>query len=153
MKASKTLILDAISAFARFYMAYIWIKAGWVKINSHRDVTQAISAYKIFTQEWASYLAQLIGPLELAGGLLLLLGLFLRSSGKLSAIVLVLFMIGIGQAWARGLSIDCGCFKVEGINNDTQAHYLQTLLRDTGYVFLSLWIAYRPFKKFAIYSQ
>jgi len=27
-----------------------------------------------------------------------------------SNIVLVLFMIGIGQAWARGLVIDCGCF-------------------------------------------
>lgn len=149
----KHLVLEAISFVARFYMAYIWIKAGSAKIGNHRDMTQAINAYNIFTQEWSSYLAQLIGPLELAGGILLLLGIFLRSSAKLSAVVLVLFMIGISQAWARGLAIDCGCFKVEGLTEDVTMNYLKTLLRDAGYLFLSLWTVFRPFKRFALYVR
>ncbi|MDU0479639.1 DoxX family membrane protein [Staphylococcus chromogenes] len=149
----KTIILDAISFIARFYMAYIWLKAGYAKIGNHRDMTQAISAYNIFTQEWSSYLAQLIGPLELAGGILLLLGIFLKSSSKVSAFVLILFMIGIGQAWARGLAIDCGCFRVEGLSEAVTMNYLKTLLRDCGYLFLTLWTIYRPFRKFAVYPQ
>ncbi|AKK02014.1 MauE/DoxX family redox-associated membrane protein [Corynebacterium epidermidicanis] len=150
---NKKILLDAISFIARFYMSYVWIHAGTAKINDHRDVTQAIAAYQIFTQEWASYLAQLIGPLEIAGGVFLLLGLFLRSASKLSAVVLVLFMIGIGQAWARGLAIDCGCFNVQGLNDDQTADYLKTILRDLGYLALTLWTVWRPFRKFALYPQ
>lgn len=144
-------VLDIISAVARFYMAYIWISAGVAKLNDHLAVTQAITAYEIFTPQWSDYLARLIGPLEIAGGVLLLLGIFLRGSSKVAAVVLVLFMIGIGQAWARGLAIDCGCFTVD-INLDEQAmNYFKTILRDIGYLALTIWTINRPFKKFAIY--
>ena len=145
-------ILDVISAIARFYMAYVWIHAGIAKLGKHMEMTQAITAYKIFTQEWSSYLAQLIGPLEIAGGVLLLLGLFLRASSKVAAVVLVLFMIGIGQAWARGLAIDCGCFNVTGLNDAQTMDYIKTLLRDAGYLILTIWTIRRPFKKFAVYA-
>ena len=144
-------VLDIISAIARFYMAYIWISAGVAKLNDHMAVTQTIAAYEIFTPQWADYLARLIGPLEIAGGVLLLLGIFLRGSSKVAAVVLVLFMIGIGQAWARGLAIDCGCFNVD-VNLDEQAmDYLKTILRDVGYLALTIWTIKRPFKKFALY--
>lgn len=146
------LVLDAISAFARFYLAYIWISAGIAKLSDHMVMTQTIVAYEIFTPQWSDYLARLIGPLEIAGGILLLLGLFLRQAGKVSAIVLVLFIIGIGQAWARGLDIDCGCFNLEPDPNQA-TDYLITILRDIGYLALSIWIVYRPFKKFALYSN
>ena len=111
-KISAPLVLDIISAFARFYMAYVWIKAGASKLTDQLAVSQSIKAYEIFTPEWSHYLSYLIGPLEICGGLLLLLGLFLRPSAWVGQIVLVLFMIGIAQAWARGLGIDCGCFSV-----------------------------------------
>lgn len=150
-KIDKTLVLDLISAFARFYMAYIWIKAGVSKLNQHHSVTQTISAYEIFTPEWSDYLAYLIGPLEIAGGVLLLLGLFLRGSSKVALIVLSLFIIGIAQAWARGLGIDCGCFSTN-IDEDAQAmNYLKTIVRDIFYIALTIWTIKRPFKKFALY--
>ena len=96
-------VLEAISAFARFYMAYIWISAGSAKLNQHLSVTQTIEGYEIFTPEWSSALAHLIGPLEIAGGVFLLLGLFLKPAAWVSTTVLVLFIIGVGSAWARGL--------------------------------------------------
>lgn len=148
-----TKVLDIISAIARFYMAYVWIHAGTAKLGKHMEMTQAITAYKIFTPEWSGYLAQLIGPLEIAGGVFLLLGLFLRQSSMVATVVLVLFMIGIGQAWSRGLAIDCGCFNVEGLSDDQTMDYLKTLLRDAGYLVLTIWTIWRPFKRFAIYSK
>ncbi|WP_448856452.1 MauE/DoxX family redox-associated membrane protein [Corynebacterium camporealensis] len=151
MKITKTTVLDVISAFARFYMAYIWISAGWAKLGEHLSVTKTIQAYEIFTPEWSNYLAYLIGPLEVLGGLLLLLGLFLRPSAAVGTGVLVLFMIGIGQAWARGLGIDCGCFEVDP-NQDAQAmNYAKTLARDVFYIFLMIWTMKRPFTKFALH--
>ncbi|WJY90401.1 MauE/DoxX family redox-associated membrane protein [Corynebacterium confusum] len=150
-KLDKSLILDLISAFARFFMAYIWIAAGVEKLNKHFTMTQTIEAYQIFTPEWSHYLAYLIGPLEIAGGVLLLLGLFMRPAVKVGIIVLVLFMIGIGQAWARGLDIDCGCFEVDPANTDQVMDYVKTLGRDLFFLVLMVWIWVRPFKKFAIY--
>ena len=144
-------ILDAISAFARFYMAYVWISAGIPKLNDHMNMTQAIAAYEIFTPYWSDLLARLIGPLEIAGGVLLLLGIFLRQASKVATVVLVMFIIGIAQAWVRGLGIDCGCFSIEPNMDKVAMDYFVTILRDIGYIALSVWTIYRPFKRFALH--
>lgn len=148
---NKAFILDCVSAFARFYMAYIWISAGLSKLNQHATVAMTIRNYDIFTGEWSNFLAQIIGPLEIMGGVLLLLGLFLKPANKLAIIVLTLFVIGIGQAWLRGLEIDCGCFETDPTESDGPMNYAVTILRDFFYIFLSGWTIVRPFKKFAIY--
>ena len=150
-KIDKKLILDVVSAFARFYMAYIWIEAGVAKLGEPLSVMQSIKAYEIFTLEWSGYLANIIGPLEIIGGVLLLLGLFLKTSAKVGTIVLALFMIGIGQAWLRGLGIDCGCFEANPEQDAQVMNYMMTLLRDTFYIFLMVWTMVRPFKKFALH--
>ncbi|KKO81060.1 DoxX family membrane protein [Corynebacterium minutissimum] len=150
-KISAPLVLDIISAFARFYMAYVWIKAGASKLTDQLAVSQSIKAYEIFTPEWSHYLSYLIGPLEICGGLLLLLGLFLRPSAWVGQIVLVLFMIGVAQAWARGLGIDCGCFSVSPDEDAQVMNYMMTLLRDVFYSVLMVWTIKRPFTKFALH--
>src|SRR5690625_7134901 len=94
-------------------MAYIWITAGLSKLNQHATVAMSIRNYDIFTGEWSNFLAQIIGPLEIMGGVLLLLGLFLKPANKLAIIVLTLFVIGIGQAWLRGLEIYFGCWATD----------------------------------------
>lgn len=144
-------MLDVISFIARFGMAWVWIEAGVHKLGKTLDMTQAIKGYGIFTPEWAGYLATVIGPLEVIGGVLLLLGLFLRRSSIVATIVLLLFMVGITQAWARGLDIDCGCFGYDAQNPDRGMDYAKTLLRDAAYLFLTVWTIKRPFTKFALH--
>lgn len=149
-RSVRSVALDVVSFIARFYMAYIWIKAGWHKMGAHVGTAQSIKGYDIFSESWSTWLASVIGPLEIAGGVLLLLGIFLRQASKVGTVVLLLFIIGIGQAWARGLDIDCGCFAPadpESLGMD----YLKTILRDVLFIALSIWTIYRPFKRFAIY--
>ena len=128
-----TLVLDIISFLSRFGLAATWIWAGFHKVGSVLETGQSIQAYKIFM-----------------GGFILLIGVFFRQAGWLSTIVLVLFIIGIGQAWARGLVIDCGCFGQQDLT-DGGMDYLQTILRDVVLIAMSLWTAYRPYRRFAIY--
>ena len=143
-QSSRTaLVLDIISFLSRFGLAATWIWAGFHKVGSVLETGQSIQAYKIFTLEWSVFLAQIIGPLEL-------IGVFFRQAGWLSTIVLMLFIIGIGQAWARGLVIDCGCFGKQDLT-DGGMDYLQTILRDVVLIAMSLWTAYRPYRRFAIY--
>lgn len=142
---------DIISALARFGMAAVWIFAGVQKIDERMEMTQAIEAYGIFSPEWSGYVAYLIGPLELMGGVLLLLGLFLRESSAVAAVVLVLFMTGIAQAWARGLVIDCGCFGYNSADASQGMNYALTLLRDAAFLFLTAWTIWRPYRRYALH--
>jgi putative oxidoreductase len=50
--------------------------------------------------------------LELICGVLLIIGPGLRGSALLIGLMLLVFIVAIGTAIARGLDIDCGCFKV-----------------------------------------
>ena len=52
---------------------------------------------------------------------------------------MVVFIIGISQAWARGLTIDCGCFGGGGNIAAAQTQYPQEIARDVG-----LWPCARP---------
>lgn len=151
-RSRKTMALDAMSFFARFFMAYIWISAGISKTGSRLETAQSVKAYEIFSDTWANWISIIIGPLEIAGGVLLLLGIFLRKASWVSTFVMVLFIIGLSQAWARGLSIDCGCFGPQGITENTAADYAKVIARDIVFVVLSLWTVYRPFKKCALYA-
>lgn len=150
-RINRELTLDTVSAIARFGMGIVWIAAGLPKLNDHMNLTQSIAAYEIFTPYWSDLLARMIGPLEVAGGLLLILGIFLKPVSKVASWVMVLFIIGIAQAWSRGLVIDCGCFSVEPNMDGAAMDYAVTILRDLVFLFLSVWTIYRPFTRFALY--
>src|SRR5699024_9122073 len=59
--------------------------------------------------------------------------------------VLVLVLIAaIAQAWARDLSIDCGCFGGGGQIAAGETSYPLEILRDVGFLVLASWLATRP---------
>lgn len=139
-----------VSFVARFGMAAVWIAAGLSKTGNFLKEHQAIMAYDIFTPEWSGYLAHIIGPAELIGGLVLLLGIFQRQAAMVGSVVLVLFMIGIAQAWARGLVIDCGCFGSSSPENAQGMAYAWTLARDALFLAATVWLIYMPYQRFAL---
>lgn len=122
---------------ARIYLAIIWIMAGWTKIGNYAEVSQSIMAYEIFTPEWSMYLAHIIGPVELIGGLLLLIGAGIRYLAPISLTALVLFIIGLAQALARGINIDCGCFGTEAGSTEDM---VGAILRDIAFIALTLMV-------------
>ncbi len=68
-----------------------------------------------------------------------------RLSAVLSGLLLVAFVVGIASAWARGLSIECGCFGGgAGAAQDAAAKYPGEIARDLGLLALSGWLAWRP---------
>lgn len=145
----RDVVLQVLSAAARFIMAFVWISAGWAKIGQHMTVTQTIMAYQIFTPEWSDMLARIIGPLEIAGGLFLLLGIRIREAGWVSIVVLSLFIIGLSSAYARGLDIDCGCFGAAGDSSSSDIVF--TIVRDIVFVGITLFMIRFPFKKYSLW--
>jgi uncharacterized membrane protein YphA (DoxX/SURF4 family) len=75
---------------------------------------------------------------------LLILGLATRLGALLSALLMVAFLIGVGSAAARGLSIDCGCFGGGGQVQAGATDYTWEILRDTGLLIVSVYLLLRP---------
>jgi uncharacterized membrane protein YphA (DoxX/SURF4 family) len=82
--------------------------------------------------------------LELALALLLLVGLGTRIAATLSGVLLLVYIASIGSVWARGLSIDCGCFGGGGAVAASQTQYWQEIVRDCGFLLLTGWLLWRP---------
>ena len=81
--------------------------------------------------------------LEIVLGLLLLAGIATRAVAVAAAGLLLVFVAGVTQAWARGLSIDCGCFGGGGVVDPGQTAYGRELLRDASFLLMAA-MADRP---------
>ena len=90
--------------------AWCSIYAGATKVGHPLTAQRAVQAYEIFPDGLANTIGLALPFLEIILGVLLVLGLFTRPAAIASTLLMVAFIIGISQAWARGLTIDCGCF-------------------------------------------
>jgi len=65
-------------------------------------------------------------------------------SAAVGGLLMLAFIIGIGSAWARGLTIDCGCFGGGGTIGAAQTQYGRDILRDAGLAACGAWLVVRP---------
>ncbi|SCL52822.1 Methylamine utilisation protein MauE [Micromonospora citrea] len=129
---------------ARLGLAAVWLIAGGSKVGDLAASGRAVNAYQVMPYDVATVIGAALPFVELALGVLLLLGLATRLSAGVSAALLVVFVAGIASAWSRGLAIDCGCFGSGGQLAEGQApSYLPEILRDLGFLalagFLLIW--------------
>ncbi len=136
--------LDLIGMLARLGLAAVWLVSGVLKAVDPDQTYVAVRAYDVLPEAGVEVVAALLPWVEIAFGLLLVLGVGTRIVAVLSLALLVVFVAGVVQAWARGLSIDCGCFGGGGAVEPGETTYVQELLRDTGFALLACWLIARP---------
>ena len=135
----------AAGVLARLVVGAVWVVAGVLKLPDPNENVRAVRAYEILPESLVTVVGHGLPVLEILVGLCLLLGLFTRVAAAVSALLLVAFIVGISSAWARGLSIDCGCFGGgAGPTENAQAKYPWELARDVGLLLLSVWLVWRP---------
>ncbi|WP_200211158.1 MauE/DoxX family redox-associated membrane protein [Micromonospora coerulea] len=123
---------------ARLGLAAVWLVAGGAKVDDLAASGRAVNAYQVMPYDVATVIGAALPFLELALGVLLLIGLATRLAAGVSAALLVVFITGIASAWSRGLAIDCGCFGSGGQLAAGQApSYLPEILRDLGFLVLA----------------
>ena len=137
-------VLDAVGALARLGLAAVWLVSGAVKVSDLNQTYVAVQAYELLPSEVASVVAGALPFLELALGLLLVVGLGTRLTALVSALVLLAFIGAVAQSWARGLTIDCGCFGGGGQVAAGETGYPQEIARDIGFLVLAGWLVFRP---------
>lgn len=134
-----------ISTVARLGLAAVFLTAGGLKVTDLAASARAVNAYRLTSYDTAKVIGAVQPFLEIALGLLVLVGLAVRLSAAVAAAVLVIFMAGIVWAWARGLRIDCGCFSEGGeLAGGRTAQYGWDLLRDAGFLILAGILLVKP---------
>ena len=143
---------DWFGLVARLVTGGVWIVAGALKLPHPADSVRAVRAYDLLPEAVVPAVGHLLPVVEVVIGLCLVLGVLVRGTSVVSAVLFVAFVIGISSAWARGLSIDCGCFGGGGEIPDAAAKYPGEIARDLGLLALSLWLVVRPRSRLALDS-
>lgn len=142
--ARKARVLDYVGLAVRLVLGLTLISAGASKITALQASVRAVLGYEIFPYDVAHLIGTVLPMLEIAFGLLLVLGLFVRVSAIVGGLFMVAFIAGIASVWIRGITIDCGCFGGGGTIDASQTHYLQEIMRDVGLALCATWLAARP---------
>jgi uncharacterized membrane protein YphA (DoxX/SURF4 family) len=122
----------------------VWLVSGWLKVIDPNQTYLAVQAYDLLPPGLVSVVAAAIPFLELALGMLLLLGLGTRLTAVVASVVLLGFIGAVAQSWVRGLTIDCGCFGGGGQVSAGETAYPQEIARDIGFLLLAGWLIVRP---------
>lgn len=139
-----TRVADGLGSIARLVLGAVLIVAGGLKITTPEASAKATQAYQVLPHDLAAYVGYALPTVEVVLGLLLVLGLFTRTAAAITSVLLVVFIGGIAQAWARGLTIDCGCFGGGGTVAADEVSYLPRILEDLGMLACGAWLSWRP---------
>jgi uncharacterized membrane protein YphA (DoxX/SURF4 family) len=93
----------------------VLLVAGALKVTDPYSSATSVRAYQILPVDLANLLGFILPFAEVAIGIFLILGIWVRLNAVAGGALMVMFIIAIAQAWVRGISLDCGCFGKGGL--------------------------------------
>jgi uncharacterized membrane protein YphA (DoxX/SURF4 family) len=95
---------------AQIATGLIFLAAALPKISDVPQFAKDVAAYQL-APVWSHHLIAITLPwIELVAALALIVKIRERSGAIIATGAMVLFTAAVAWAWAKGLSIDCGCF-------------------------------------------
>lgn len=134
----------------RLVLAGVLGVAGALKLPDPDAAVRAVRAYRLLPEPVAQVVGLGLPVLEVAVAVLLLVGLVTRVAAVLTVVLMVVFVAGVASAWARGLSIDCGCFGGGGEVAASQTRYPQEIARDLALLAAAALLAWRPTSRLSL---
>lgn len=146
---------NVITLVGRLILGGILITAGGLKAFVPAQAASAVSAYKILPTQMAHLVGYALPWLEIAIGLLLIIGVSIRMAASVAGVIMLAFICAIISVWARGILIDCGCFGGGGAIDPSKAaqvhrNYAIEIARDLGLAITALYLYFFPYGLFSI---
>jgi len=144
-----------ITLLGRLILGGVLLAAGGLKAFVPSDAANAVAAYKILPTLIAHIVGYAIPWLEIAIGLLLIIGISVRLAAIMGGLVMLIFVAAIISVWARGLLIDCGCFGGGGVIDPSKAAevhrtYLIEIIRDLALALTAIYLYFYPYGFLAV---
>jgi len=138
------LIQPWISLLVRLVMGIIMIAAAVPKMMDVDASVRAVRAYRLLPEVVVPFVGTALPYFELVFGLVLIVGVFVRWSAILWLALMAVFVFGVAWAWAKGYSIDCGCFGGGGDIAEGTTNYPVHMLERAGFVALGVFLLVFP---------
>lgn len=116
---------DLLTLISRFFIGAVFIYASWYKILDPGAFARSIYFYHILPGDLINIAALVMSWMEFIVGVCLILGVWYRGAVVWANLFMALFIVALGSAIARNLSIDCGCFKAASSATDSAWHALK----------------------------
>jgi len=139
-----------IGLVSRLVLGGVLFAAGYLKVFTLEKSQMSVRAYELLPISLANFLGVVLPFAEIVLGLLLIIGAFTRFMAVLGGAIMFIFIIAIASAWARGLTIDCGCFGGGGQVAANETKYFQEIVRDAGLLLLALFLIRYPVTRFSL---
>jgi uncharacterized membrane protein YphA (DoxX/SURF4 family) len=139
-----------VATVARWVLGGVFLVAGALKLPDPDAAVRAVRAYRLLPEPLVAPVAFGLPVLEIAVGLALVAGVFVRTAAVAGAALLVVFLAGVGSAWARGLQIDCGCFGGGGEVAAGETAYPAEVVRDVALLAVASALARWPRSRLAL---
>jgi uncharacterized membrane protein YphA (DoxX/SURF4 family) len=130
---------------ARLALAAVLGYAGLVKIQDLTEAGRSVAVYQIVPVDAARFVGGVLPFVEVAVALLLVVGLATRAAAAVTAVLMAAYVAAIVSVWARGLSIDCGCFGGGGtLTNGAERGYVVDIARDLLFLGAAVLLTWKP---------
>lgn len=125
---------------SRLFVGGVFVYASFYKIIEPATFAKSIWFYHLLPGSLINITALVMPWLELICGLALIFGIFYRGAVLWANLMLLLFIVALGSTVARGISVDCGCFKAAAATTDSAWN---TIWWDLLYLFFAgqMWLS------------
>jgi methylamine utilisation protein mauE len=141
---------DWVGVVGRLIPGLVFLYAGIIKIGNVEGFAFDIRAYQLVGWDVSQILSYVLPVVEIAVGVLLIVGLLTRWAALVTMVLLIAFMGGIAWVWSQGISIDCGCFGQGGEVAPENTQYPQKLAENLAMAALCCWLVVRPRSLFSL---
>jgi uncharacterized membrane protein YphA (DoxX/SURF4 family) len=126
-----------LCTLARLYIGGVFLVASWHKILSPATFALDVATYDILPLGLVNLTALVLPWLELLAGVMLIVGYRARAGALLTSGMMIVFLVALAIALARGLDLSCGCFASQSKGDPIS---WRTLGRDAAWLALSLYV-------------
>jgi putative oxidoreductase len=112
----------------RVIVGGIFVCAGVLKAIDPAQFAKDVDNYRMLPFAVSAAVALYLPWLEILAGAALATGVWHRGASLVIGAMLLVFLIALGSAWARGLDITCGCFG----HGPNRSNYPLAMLLDAG---------------------
>ena len=95
--------MDLVGLAARLVLGVVLVVAGALKVTTPAVSAMAVRAYQLLPYDVAGVVGVGLPVVEIAAGLLMVLGLLTRPAAVVGGLLMLAFLVGIISAWALAL--------------------------------------------------
>jgi uncharacterized membrane protein YphA (DoxX/SURF4 family) len=129
-----------ISLPLRLYIGGVFLFACYHKIVSPTSFAMDVATYQILPLSLINLMALVLPWIELFAGIMIVIGWRTRASALCISGMMLVFLVAIIIALAKGLDMSCGCFASQAIEEDPISS--MTVLRDSVWLVIPLYVLF-----------